>query len=812
MNKTVSVNLGGWFFHIEEDAYQKLHQYLGALNRHFAGEEGAKEIVEDIEGRIAEMFQETLNKHKRQVILPADVDNMIAVMGHPDEFDGGVAQENPKGNSGNTDDTKQPPQSGNTAGANPQSDEKYRRLYRNPDEKVLGGVCSGISAYFGIKDPIWVRLAFLAAFFLFGWGVLLYIILWGIVPEASTAAQKLAMKGEPINVSNLEKTIREGLEGLKAQVEDFSKSENGKKTRFFFEQATTEAQKALPKVLWIAFKVMKVAVAVVGLILLFSLVVSLLGLIVGLFATFKFLLTFIFTNPIPVVLGIASLILLIGIPIVALTYWFIRKIFKMNTDNDKWGTGAAVIWTVSLFAFIALSGRTYSNEFSQRASLQQVIPITQPTGNTLVIDDLPDTHLQNVRNNNQNHAQMMLPFGNWGKTVFDFQNNALFFEDVKLDVEASNDDRFHLVKTLSAISGNPKSAENLAQHIEYVFEQDDSTLFFNPFFSAPAGDKWRNQQVKLTLKVPKGKSVFFANGAEKVIYDVKNTTNTYDGDMIGKRWVMLPDGLTLADAPAPDDNQNPDNQDLGMEPLAPIEPIDPAEPVTPIAPDQSENTTTETTAGKATKKYDFTDFERIEISGMAKVTVKQGKQYAVTTIGKTDALDKLNIDKNGETLEINTHATRWWKWFNPSGNEERIEVLITLPNLTHIEVNGSCQANISGFTKADDFTIVISGVSEAVAEVNANNLNADISGASQLSLNGKANAAQVEVSGASGLKAYNFVCKEMTADVSGASQAEVHVTDKLTAEAAGASTVYYKGNTKNVQSESAGASSVKAKE
>lgn len=818
MNKTISINLGGWFFHIEEEAYNRLHHYLSSLGKHFSGEEGAREIVEDIEARIAEMFQEALNKHKRQVVLPGDVETMIAIMGHPEEFDHPHTHESHADLNNSNEQSNQSPQ--NQANPNTQAgseDKSYRRLYRNPDDQVLGGVCSGISAYFGISDPIWIRLAFVAAFFLFGWGVLLYIILWAIVPEASTAAQKLAMKGEPINVHNLEKTFREGFHSLKDQIEDFSKSEGGKNTRFFFEQLTSKLRQILPKAIWITLKVVKIGVIIGGVILLFSLVVALLGIIVGLFASAKFLLTFIFSNALLVILGIISLLMLFAIPILGITYWFTRKAFKINTETGRWKAGAVSFWVFCFFVLLTVSAKTYNDAFSQRAMLQEEIAIAQPIGNTIYISALPDTYLEEVRQNNKNNAQILLPIGNWGKTTFDYENNALFFESVKLDVVESEDDQFRLIKSLSAFSGTQQTAENLAQHIEYVFDQEDSILHMNPYYSAPAGDKWRNQQIHLTLKVPKGKSVFFNPGSEQVIYDVKNVSNTLDSEMIGKRWDMLEGGLTNVNAGVEklgienedDSNLLDENEDIDSEAALEEETSDPTS-----INEQGIEETTETGEPKIVgnqKLYDITDFEELEISGMFKVNVQQGSKYKVAFSGDEASLANLNLIKSGNTLSISTRQKKWWNWLNQN-NQETLEVTIVAPEITEIELNGACKATITGFKNKDEFNIIISGVSEAVTDINTGTLNAEVSGASSLTLSGKAKNAEITVSGSSGLKAFNFAVKEMVAEVSGVSQAEVNVSDKLTAEASGASGILYKGNTTNVQSETSGASSVKAKE
>lgn len=196
MKKVVNINLGGLPFTIDEDAYARLEKYLNTIHRHFKGSEGYEEITDDIEARMAELFQDQLGSSKAIVTLK-DVEVAIETMGSPEEF-GAEADDIDYGASEST----------TSAGDTPPRLKVGKRLFRNEDEKVVGGVCSGLAAYVGIADPLWVRLAFVA-FTLLGFGLTIpiYLILWAIVPAAETAGDRLAMKGEPINVSNIGKII-----------------------------------------------------------------------------------------------------------------------------------------------------------------------------------------------------------------------------------------------------------------------------------------------------------------------------------------------------------------------------------------------------------------------------------------------------------------------------------------------------------------------------------------------------------------------------------------------------------------------------
>ena len=197
MNKVFNINLGGLAFTIDEDAYSHLQNYIESLRNHFKDSEGYDEIIFDIEARMGEIFQDKL--HSRQIVTLEDVKEGISIMGTPEEFGAESIFDEPQKNKHAKD--------GESATAGAVFAAESKRLYRDPDEKILGGVCAGVSQYFGIKDPIWLRLAFAVGFFVFGFGLPIYIVLWVIVPEAKNSAQKLSMRGKSINVSNIAETI-----------------------------------------------------------------------------------------------------------------------------------------------------------------------------------------------------------------------------------------------------------------------------------------------------------------------------------------------------------------------------------------------------------------------------------------------------------------------------------------------------------------------------------------------------------------------------------------------------------------------------
>ena len=184
MKITLSINLGGYSFNIDDDAYEELKRYLKNLEFHFAGEESSQEILSDIETRMAELFRSKMTGYK-QVITFQDVRDVMSVMGSPEDI---------------ADDE------GRSA-KDKFSSPGYHRMYRDTDNRIIGGVCSGMAAYWGI-DPIILRVIFAALIFAGGLGLLIYLVLYIVLPEAKTTAQKIEMKGEPVNIHNIKESVK----------------------------------------------------------------------------------------------------------------------------------------------------------------------------------------------------------------------------------------------------------------------------------------------------------------------------------------------------------------------------------------------------------------------------------------------------------------------------------------------------------------------------------------------------------------------------------------------------------------------------
>ena len=345
MKKTLTVNLGGTVFHIDEDAYRLLDNYLSNLKIHFRKEAGADEIIDDIERRISELFAEKLTAGS-QVITITDVEEVIARMGKPEDMEAESDSEPSVGNATRT--------------------TIHRRLYRNPDDKLLGGVISGMAAYLG-WDVTLLRLLLLVVL-ICGVGTLIpvYIVCWLVIPEARTAAEKLSMRGEAVTVENIGKTVTDGFEKVANGVNDYMKSD---KPRTFLQKLGD----ALVMVAGWFFKICLVIFAIIcspllfvfGVVfvaLLFAAVMVAIGggaALIAMFPTFDVIWP---TSPLSAIVMYIAGILLVGIPLVSLVWAIFSQIFKWQpmASGLKWTL--VILWIVSAAVFgicFVMQGATF---------------------------------------------------------------------------------------------------------------------------------------------------------------------------------------------------------------------------------------------------------------------------------------------------------------------------------------------------------------------------------------------------------------------------------------------------------------------
>lgn len=516
MNQTVTVNISGLVFYIEVNAYDQLKKYLDTIKLYFSNEEGQEEIIADIEARIAELLKEKLSDGQ-EVVTQAHVEQVIEVMGEPEAY---------------IDEDAQPEE------PRQKTKEKFssKKLFRDEDDNVLGGVCAGAGHYFGI-DKIWFRIAFLVAFFGYGAGLLLYLILWIIIPSAKTTAEKLEMKGEPINVDSIGNAIKSEFNSFKKKVNTNEVENIGQRIVQFFYQIFNFIIKLITFLLQFIVKAISVILMLASAILLISLITLFFGGSTNIrFQNIQldesWLSSYadvIFSSPTLYTVGVIGISLVVLIPVLGIFYGSIKLLFNFSANNKAIGLSAVSLWVIGVI-LIFISATTTVSEFSSKQSFLKTESLSNITSDTLVLN-------QWQKNNGilfEDHQ-------------FYVQNDSLYINDLIVDVVESKSDQMELYYNFSARGSNRKVAAERAQKVDLQYKVVDNQLFIKEFIVTSVDEKYRNQQLKLSIGLPIGKSIYLNENSEQLIYDIKNVSNTYDGKMLNHHWKMTEKGLMCTD-------------------------------------------------------------------------------------------------------------------------------------------------------------------------------------------------------------------------------------------------------------------------
>ena len=508
MKKSNTINLGGIIFHVDEDAFTQLQNYLNTIRSYFSKSDGQEEIIADIESRIAEIFQEK----KISIITLTNVDNVIEIMGKPEDYD--ESQNDEK---------------------NPKllvKEQKTRKVFRHPDEKIIGGVCGGLGAYFNV-DPLLFRLGFLLTMFIGGFGIFVYLILWIIAPLADRASDYLEMHGEPVTAGTIGRAVA-------SKIEDTVTNENnqsmvrkilagiGTVFGYFIE--------VFKRIFIVLGKIIKPLIGIIFLILGFVAALGLSFFIIASFTgighefqemtnTFDSILEHFPLSQIFVFLG---LILFIGIPLFQMIYLGIRMIFNMAKQSSAVKSALLGMWVVGLILmiFFGIYGITH---FSEDSRIEEMAILENSNSDTLKIlltahDNFywDEKHLYIVETEDGEHKHL---------------------SNVEMDVARSSDSQYHLKIIKRASARSFRDARDYAENISYHYFLDSGQLNLDQYFEISSDDPYQQQSVDLTLLVPTGKTIYLDESLKYFIYDIKNTTNTHDYKMVGHNWTMGDDGL-----------------------------------------------------------------------------------------------------------------------------------------------------------------------------------------------------------------------------------------------------------------------------
>ncbi len=493
MKKTVTANIGNLIFHLDEDAYELLTRYLTGLKSKYKDTQGHEEIISDIESRVAEILQMKLSNAK-QVINIEDVNHVIEIMGKPEDFEGGNNVEN------DTDD------------------DKYRKLYRDDDDKIVAGVCSGIGAYFS-TDPLWVRIAFIVTTLLFSAGIWIYLILWLIVPKAKTTKEKLEMRGKKINISNIENTIKDDLNDLKEFSNDAGDVlKNKKKNR-----------KGIDKFFHFIFLIAKYFVKsigiIIGILFIFIGVFLLIGFVSSFFNIVPFqigdeqiqlsgitipdLLNLVYPSPFYIYISILGIVFLIATPLIIFVYYGVKLVFGFKYRSRIIGFSSFSLWIIGLVLCL-ISGFQIARSFSNKALVTEKITSSINAEQKVKLDiNLDEEEKLKFENDALQLGHLYL--------VSDSGKNVFMGEPQIEIVNNSRSSEIEILLLYTSRGENKETAVNNAKGIYYPATINDSIVKLPAYYYIKNDLKWRMQNLKVQVKIPENNDVIYSKATREYL-------------------------------------------------------------------------------------------------------------------------------------------------------------------------------------------------------------------------------------------------------------------------------------------------------
>lgn len=497
MNKTVNINLAGTSFHIDEDAFGKLSRYLDAIRKSLKGAEGNEEIMQDIEARIGELFSEKIESPS-QVVTLKNLDEVIAVMGQPEDYevDDEIFEDVPPTSKTYTKSR------GNAS---------HKQLFRDIDNKYISGVSSGLGHYFGI-DAIWIRLAWVLLIVAgFGSPIVVYILLWILVPAALTTSDKLRMTGEPVNISNIERKFKESFDNVADRVKNVDYDKYGNKIK----TGTSEFFDSLGSVIVTLFKVFA---KFIGVLIIIVSLVTIIGLVIAFFTfgsmdfwgnnTILENFAMVDTTNVPMWLLALLGLFAIGIPFFALfTLGLKLLISNLKPMSSTLKILLIVVWALSIIG-LAILGIKQATEQAYDGNTIEERALPVRTGDTLQISMRADKQFSyRVSRNN----------------AFEIKYNAdekkiIYATDITLNIKSTKDSIGKIVIEKTAEGNNQLDAKKRAEAIEYKYSFENSSLMLDGFFTTNTENKYRDQQIEITVYLPEG----------TVIYSDENVNSFYN--------------------------------------------------------------------------------------------------------------------------------------------------------------------------------------------------------------------------------------------------------------------------------------------
>lgn len=507
MEKTININLGGTLFQIDEEAYRILREYLQSITLKFKNVPGGNETIDDIESRIAEIFQS--QKFTAGVINKENVEAMISIIGKPEDFD----------------------QDGNGEPVHVYTSYQRRKMYRNPDDKIIGGICGGIGTYLN-TDPVWFRILFILFALTFGIGFLVYLALWIALPSAATESQKKEMYGSSYNLA---------ISGGKEKKPYTATTDVG--------NAFNEVFRAIGKVLFVIVRIILIitgiALVLAGFMALISFVMVFIFKYPGAFSTdvvgmnISYLPDFLnyIVTPALVPWIKALIMLAVSIPLIVIIYCGVKMIFWFRVRDGVFLLTGLIIWVISTAALsILLFNEGISFSETAKSASQDYF---EAVPDTLYI--ISDKRISDISVDNE----IRIPDEEYD--IFVSDENKQIYIRTYLDISPSEENSAWVTVKKRSAGRSKMDATEKTERLLYNYKITGDTLLMDEFFTYPEGTKWSFDGVGVIVHVPEGTVVYMDRTTEKQFH------SEYDDDFItdskNRYWMMTDDGLEYIESP-----------------------------------------------------------------------------------------------------------------------------------------------------------------------------------------------------------------------------------------------------------------------
>lgn len=621
-----------------------------------------------------------------------------------------------------------------------EEDKTMKKMYRNPEDRVLAGVSSGVAAYFG-ADPTVIRVLFVLSIFLGGTGLIVYLILWIILPEATSITDKVQMKGEPVTLENIESNIKKSVNVS----EDEEESMIVKILLFPFRVIAmifTGLGRVLgPLLLFVveAFRIVfGLILVLMGISGIFTLLI-LVGVIFGIFAAGESQWVWI-DYPIGLISeafpawGVGMAFVAMVVPAFAITFIGLSVVAKTKVINATVGWTMFGLWMVSLIG-LSFTIPQIAFEFKTEAEYEE-------------------TQILNLSAN-----------------VVHFDINEVGMDDfdlAELVIRGYDGNEFKLVKEFRSFGKSRQDAIKNAQSVIYKVAIEDSTIYFDSNLGFKNEAKFRFQELDMTLYIPYGQEFTMSDQMRHLLkYYTISSQGYYFYQLEDNNWQFNPSGLeclTCYDESSKNDVRSRKYRE------------------------SYENSFI---LRGYYEEYEHEDFRELTISGSFEVQIIQSDEYRVVVNGSKEKIGNVEIRQDGDLLEFSYEGDD----SNYGRYRKEAKIIISLPSIRKLELRGASRAYIKGFDE-ERVTFELHGASEADVDMDAYDVTIELSGASKLSISGAGNEMTADLSAASSLDAYQFRVNDARIDASVASSAKVYVKENLDINASIASDIKYRGGAK----------------